>query len=125
MTLCVYGKFKESWFLTKKWHGRKNIYSRKLYFLVISLRTDRILWYCIYFEIPFLLVAEVIVDLRMSVANYDKYLFTSFQKLQIIISIIIPMGKAAIMLTVWILLMELSETTNAVGSRIRRMHHNS
>ncbi len=29
------------------------------------------------------------------------------------------------MLTVWILLMELSENTNAVGSRIRRRHHNS
>ena len=28
------------------------------------------------------------------------------------------------MLTVWILLMELSENTNAVGSRIRRMHQN-
>ena len=41
-----------------------------------------------------------------------------------IISIIIPMGKAAIMLTVWILLMELSENTNAVGSRIRRRHQN-
>ena len=39
------------------------------------------------------------------------YLFTSFQKLQIIISMIIPMGKAAIMLTVWILFMELSENT--------------
>lgn len=80
---------------------------------------------CIYFEIPFLSVVEVIVDPRMFVADYDKYLFTSFQKLQIITSIIIPMGKAAIMLTVWILLMELSENTNAVGSRIRRMHHNS
>lgn len=68
---------------------------------------------------------EDTADLRMFVADYDKYLFTSFQKLQIIISIIIPMGKAAIMLTVCILLMELSENTNAVGSRIRRRHHNS
>lgn len=55
---------------------------------------------CIYFEISFISVVEVIVDLRMFVADYDKYLFTSFQKLQTIISIIIPMGKAAIMLTV-------------------------
>ena len=65
--------------------------------------------------------------IRLIKCNYipSIYLFTSFQKIQIIISIIIPMGKAAIMLTVWILLMELSENTNAVGNRIRRMHHNS
>ena len=55
--------------LNEEMARQKNIYSRKLYFLVISLRTDRILWYCIYFEIPFSSVVEVISNSRMSAAD--------------------------------------------------------
>lgn len=68
-------------------------------------------------------MGQLAVCSQLSYYFYEIYLFISVQKLQIIISIIIPMGKAAIMLTVWILLMELSENTNDVGSRIRRMRH--
>ena len=36
---------------------------------------------------------------------------------------IMPIGKAEIMLTDWILLMELSEKTSPMGKTINRMHH--
>ena len=55
----------------------------------------------------------------------NKYFFASVKKLNTIIIMIIPTGKAAIILTVWILLIELSEKTRAIGRRIRRMHHNN
>ena len=45
-------------------------------------------------------------------------------KLHIMIIMIIPIGNAEMILTDWILLIELSENTRAIGNTISKMHHN-
>lgn len=47
----------------------------------------------------------------------------SFKKLATISTITAPMGNAAIILTDCRLLMELSEKTRAIGSKIKMIHH--
>ena len=49
----------------------------------------------------------------------------SLKKLQIIRIMMMPMGKALMMDTLWILFMELSENTRAMGSTISSTHHSS
>lgn len=46
-------------------------------------------------------------------------------KLQIMMIIIIPIENAEMMLTDWILLIELSENTRAIGSTISRMYQSN
>lgn len=50
------------------------------------------------------------------------YFFASFMKLQIIRTIIMPIGNALMMLTDWMLFMLLSEKVNAIGSTINSIH---
>lgn len=48
------------------------------------------------------------------------YFFASLMKLQIMIIMIIPIGNAEMILTDWILLIELSENTRAIGNTISK-----
>ena len=57
--------------------------------------------------------------------NSSKYSSASFKKLTAIITITMPIGNAATILTDCRLFMELSAKRSAIGSRISRIHHMS
>lgn len=61
---------------------------------------------------------------KLLIFHYSfKYFPASFIKLTAIITITIPIGKAAIMLTDCKLLIEVSENTSPIGSTINKIHH--
>ena len=55
-------------------------------------------------------------------SGFAMYWRASLKNAQIMTIMIRPMGKAEMMLTLWILFMLLSEKTRAMGRTIRRMH---
>ena len=54
---------------------------------------------------------------------FFKNPFASFRKLNAIITITIPIGNAATILTDCRLLIELSANKSAIGNNIKRIHH--
>ena len=92
--------FTPSKYIFKKIHKANS--SEKLYTSIISTHNDSKITFYIYFSI---------------------YRFASFKKQIAIMTITIPIGNAAIILTDCKLLIELSAKSNAIGKRINKIHH--
>ena len=73
-------------------------------------------------RIPFKIKALTVQDAYFSFFS-DRNDRASLIKLAVIRTIMAPIGNAAIILTDCRLLIELSENTSAIGSRISSIHH--